>query len=149
MGQATLALAGTGLQIMGGLQGAAAQEAGYRHAEAQAERRALAARTAADQTSAFMREELNTTLGNIMAIRAAAGVTSDSPTGLAILEGQREESNTQRLIKVGNLKAQASMSDADAAFYRFAAGSAMQSGYLNAFGRGLSGISSMIRGIPM
>jgi hypothetical protein len=144
---APLAIAGTGLQIMGGLSAANAQAAGYRHSAAQAERRALAARTAADQTSAFMRDELTTTLGNIEAIRAAAGVTLDSPTGMAIYEREKKESDRQRNVKVGNLLSQAAMSDSDADFYRYAAGHAESMGILGAFGRGIGGLSGLARGL--
>lgn len=137
-----LGFVGTGLSMIGGMQSASMQAAGYRHAEAQAQIRALNARTAADQTSAFMRDELQTTLGNIYAIRAAAGAGS-SPTEMALVEREREESERQRLIKTGNLRSQASASENDAAFYRYAAGSAMQSGMFSALGRGLSGFSGI------
>lgn len=141
--QAALPIIGMGLQVAGGIMGSQGQAAGYRHAAAQAERKALAARTAADETDASLRGELMTTLGNIRAIRAAAGVLPDSPTGLAIAAGEEKESDRQRLIKVSSLIAQSKQYSDDASFYKSAASTALSTGYLTAFGKGISGLSTM------
>jgi len=138
-------LASTGLQVAGSIQQARAAAAGYQYKEAQAQRQAFAARTAADQTDAALRDELNLTLGNIEAIRAAAGVGRDSPTGIAVAEREAEVSDRQRRIRVGNLLSQADQFDADARYFNSAAGSALSTGYLGAFGTGLKSLSGLGR----
>jgi hypothetical protein len=134
---------GIGLSVLSGIMGAQGQSAAYRYAQSQAERRALAARTAADQTDAALRDQLVTTLGNIEAIRASANIDPTSPTGQAILEREREVSERQRRIQVGNLQAQGAQYESDAAFYGSAASSALGIGYLNAFGSGIKSLVGM------
>lgn len=138
-------LVGTGLQVMGGIEQARGQAAGYQYREAQAQRQAFNARTAADQTDAFLRDELAVTLGNIAAIRAAAGVGADSPTGQAIIAKEQDISDRQRRIKVGNIQSQADQSEADARYFNFAASNALSTGYLGAFGKGLKTLSGIGR----
>ncbi len=138
-------LASAGLQVAGGISKARGEAAGYQYKEAQAQRQAFAARTAADQTDAGLRDELSVTLGNIAAIRAAAGVGADSPTGMAIEDRNATISDRQRRIRVGNYMTQADQSDADARYFNYAAGSALETGYLNAFGTGLKSLSGLSR----
>ncbi len=111
-------LASTGLQVAGGMSRAKGEAAGYQFKEAQAQRTARAARTSADQTDAFLRDELNTTLATIDAIRAVSGVGMDSPTGAAIASRESEVSDRQRRIKVGNQIMQAQEPESGAAYYR-------------------------------
>lgn len=139
---APLAILGTGMAAGGEFLKARGQAEGYRHQEEKAQRAAMAARTAADETDTVLREELNTTLGNIAAIRAASGVTLDSPTGIAITDEESRVSDRQRRISVGNLTRQATQYESDARYYRSAAGSALLAGAVGAAGtafRGLSG----------
>jgi len=103
----------------------------------------MAARTAADQTDTQYREQLDQTLGRINAIRAAAGADWRSPTGNAILEEERRQSDRRRLIDVGNQRAQASMYDDNAEFYGWAADNAQSMGMLNAFTAGIRGLSGL------
>lgn len=115
----------------------------YEFKAQQAERQARAARTAADQTDAFLRDELTTTLGNIEAIRAAGGVAAGSPTSEAILAREEDVSERQRRIKVGNIKAQAAESEEGARFYRDAATRSLKaadSADLGFFGSVLGGL---------
>lgn len=135
-----LALGGTGLQTAGEVSKGRGQAAGYQFQEAQAQRKAAATRTAADQTDAAYREELTTTLGNIGAIRAAAGVDPSSPTTAAIMEHETMISDRNRTIKVGNLTSQAESYDDSAEYYRYAAESALDTGYLSAFGTVIKGL---------
>ena len=101
--------ANIGLQTLGGVLQAHGQAQGYQQA-GQGAAAARAASTAADQTDAALRDELETSRGNIATLRAAAGIDSSSPTSLALIAENREESDRQRRIKVGNLRAQASSS---------------------------------------
>jgi hypothetical protein len=142
---AALSAAPLALSAFGSITEAQGKAAGYRQAEDKAQRQAMAARTAADQTDTALREELATTLGNIASIRAAANIDPTSPTGLAIAEEERRQSERQRLIRTGNLRAQATQSDRDASFNRYAASNAMTSGYINAFSQGIKGLSGLGR----
>jgi hypothetical protein len=112
----------------------------YRHQEDRAERLAAAARTAADQTDAHLRDELITTLGNISAIRAAAGASSDSPTSIAIMDNERDVSERQRRTRVGNLRGQAAQYDRDAEYFGSASRFALGVGAFNAFNKGFAGV---------
>lgn len=143
-----MTLASAGLSVASGAMQGKATAAGYAQKESQAQRTAFAARTAADQTDSQLRDELSITLGNIDAIRAAAGVGADSPTGQAIRERETTVSDRQRRIKVGNLISQADASDSDALFYRSAQSSALGLGWLSGFAGAMKSLSglSMPRG---
>lgn len=143
---AALAIGATGLQVMGGLSAAQGQAAGYRYAQDRAERLELNAKTAANETDTQLREELGRTLGQIQAIRAAANTDGSSPTAIAIEDEETRQSDRQRRIKVGNLNAQASQYGADAEYYGYAGGQALQTGYLNAFATGIKGLAGVRAG---
>jgi hypothetical protein len=144
MGAAALAVTALGAQVGGELTKAKGQAEGYAHQEAQSQAKARAARTAADETDAALREELATALGNIAAIRAAAGTDMSSPTAQAIVAEETRVSDRQRRIKVGNLTSQATQSERDASYYRSAQSTAMSTGYLSAIGVGAKGISGLV-----
>src|SRR5215813_11353816 len=84
------------------------------------------------QTSGQMTRNLNTTLGNIEAVRAAAHADPNSPTGAAVLENQEAIGEEQRGIVVNSILQQARQDRGDAAFYRDAAGRAMNVGEIAA-----------------
>ncbi|MNE33491.1 hypothetical protein D3C87_1476790 [compost metagenome] len=87
-------------------------------------------RIQADQIDANYRDELNSTLANIKAIRASAGVVSDSPTGQAVEAGQVRTSNRDRIIDVGSKRMQATQDESDAKFRRSAAKTTLLAGGL-------------------
>jgi hypothetical protein len=82
----------------------------------------------ASQTGAQMTRNLNTTLGNIDAIRAAAHTDPTSPTGVAVRENTAAIGNEQRNITVDNIKTQTDQQVSDAAYYRTASANALLSG---------------------
>lgn len=84
------------------------------------------------QTGAQMSRSLNTTLGNIEAVRAAARADPNSPTGAAILDEQEAIGTDQRQTVVGSILAQANQDRADAKYYRSAADRALFAGYIDA-----------------
>jgi len=84
------------------------------------------------QTGGQMTRSLNTTLGNIEAVRAAARADPNSPTGAAILDEQETIGNEQRGIVVNSILQQARQDQADAAYYKDAAGRAMTMGEISA-----------------
>jgi hypothetical protein len=97
------------------------------------------------QTGAQMSRSLNTTLGNIEAVRAAARADPLSPTGAAVLENQENIGNEQKSIVVNSILAQANQQRADAAYYRSAADNALFAGTISAG----AGIAKGIAGLGM
>lgn len=89
-------------------------------------------RLQADLNDTTAREKLNTTLGNIDAIRAAAHVDPTSPTTGAVEQWQTEISERQRLATSGTLRTQAATDDASATYLRQSGQYAQSQGYLNA-----------------
>lgn len=84
------------------------------------------------QTGGQMTRNLNTTLGNIDAVRAAANADPSSPTGAAYRDNQESIGNTQRGIAVDSLTAQATQQRNDAAYYQSAASNALFAGGIGA-----------------
>jgi hypothetical protein len=98
----------------------------------------------AAQTGAFMARSLNTTLGNIEAVRAAARADPNSPTGQAVLDNQAQIGNDQRSIAVNSILQQSRQDSADAAYYRSAASHALLSGGITAaagIAKGIAGFN--------
>jgi|KBSSwiStaDraftv2_1062776.scaffolds.fasta_scaffold400781_2 hypothetical protein len=84
------------------------------------------------QTGAQMSRSLNTTLGNIEAVRAAARADPNSPTGAAILQNQEDIGTEQRTTVVNSILAQSRQDRSDAAYYRSAADHALFAGAISA-----------------
>jgi hypothetical protein len=122
------AAASLGGGIMQGLGGAAANK----QQAAQAERAAQIGLIKASDTDTYMRDELQTTLANIQAIRASVGAEA-SPTEYAVIDKQRQTSDRQRETEVFNARAQAKSDEDAARFYR-------SSARMSLIGGGLSGI---------
>ena len=108
----------------------------------QAERAAALGRIKADQTDAHLRDELQTTLGNIDVIRAAANTDPLSPTALAVKDKEREVSDRQRQIQVANIRTQADEKEAEAGYRR-------RSGKFALFGGIASGVSKIGKAVAM
>jgi hypothetical protein len=112
-----------------GLEGQAlsqrGQAKGYEFSALKSDRAAEYGRLNATQIGGQLTRDLNTTLGNLDAIRSAAHTDPSSPTGAAVRGMEEGIGIDQRNIKVGNVLAQASQSEADAAYYRVAATSAL------------------------
>jgi hypothetical protein len=97
-----------------------------------AQRAAELGRTQAGLTDVTYRENLNTTLGNIDAIRAAAHIDPSSPTSAALRDYNTMISDRQRMAAVGSIRQQASENEAGAAYLRKAGDYAVKMGYLDA-----------------
>lgn len=114
--------------------------------EFQADRATRAAelgRTQAGLTDATYRENLNTTLGNIDAIRAAARIDPTSPTSAALRDYNTMVSDRQRMAAVGSLRQQAAEDEAGAAYLRKAGDFAVKMGYLDAGVKISAGVAKM------
>lgn len=136
-----LGLVGVGLTAAGALAKGKATSDSMSFQADQASRAAKAGRVAADQTDAFLRDELSTTVSHIQAIRASAGM-KDSPTSDAIIQKESDVSDNQRRIKVGNMQAQADDDERSAAFLRRSARSALNLSYLSAAGIAVKGAAA-------
>lgn len=86
------------------------------------------------QTGGQMTRNLNNTLGNIEAVRAAAGTDPTSPTGSAIREQQEELGTEKKTITVNSILQQSLQDRNDAAYYQSAANNALFAGGISAAG---------------
>lgn len=91
------------------------------HKAAQSAKAAQVGKIQADQIDASYRDELNSTISNIRAIRASAGVGANSPTGMAVEAEQQKRSDRDRKIDVGSKRMQATQDEQDSRFYKSAA----------------------------
>nr|WP_313010735.1 hypothetical protein [Brucella intermedia] len=113
MATASALLTGGSL-LLSGIGGAI----GYNQQAQQAKNAAATGRIQANQIDAGYRDELNSTINNIRAIRAGTGVAADSPTTMAI-ETENERVNEQnRSRDVASRRIQADQSERDAKTFR-------------------------------
>jgi hypothetical protein len=97
------------------------------------------------QTGGQMTRNLNTTLGNIEAVRAAARADPNSPTGAAVIDEQETIGTQQKNTTVDSILAQATQDRNDAAYYRSAASDALFAGDVSA----AAGIAKSIASIAI
>src|SRR5690606_15689278 len=93
-----------------------------------AKRAAEIGKVQADQIDSQYRDELNSTIANIRAIRSSSGASVNSPTGRAIEANQEKISNRDRRIDVGSKRMQVTQDEADAKFRKSAAKTALFGG---------------------
>lgn len=84
------------------------------------------------QTGGQMTRNLNNTLGNIDAVRAAAGNDPTSPTGGVIRDNAEAIGTDQKNITVDSILAQSTQERSDADYYRHAASNALLAGDVSA-----------------
>ena len=142
MGQA--ASAGAGIFEAAGsiVQGIGTSNADKYQAEEQ-EQAAQYGDLKAVQTNAALTRNLNQTLGNIDAVRAAARTDPTSPTGAAVRNTVEATATSDKNIQVDSIMAQAEQDQANAAYLRSASSTALLSGSIGAFGDLLKGFSGM------
>lgn len=133
MGAAAAAMsAGSAVtSLASGIMQGEGEQAGYEYKSAKAKKAAEYARVAASQTDAQMRENLNTQLANIDAIRAAGHADPNSPTSIAIKDRTSMIGDRSRSIQVGNIMAQAAQDEADAQYFKEAGDFALKMGYMS------------------
>lgn len=132
-----------GLNFLAAIMKGEGDKAGADYKAAGLERHAAAAKTAAVQTDAQLRENLNESLGNIQAVRAAQNTDSTSPTTAALMDRTAMIGDRARSIKVSNIMSQAQQDEMDAAFLRQSGDFAMQNAWLSAAGGALGTASKM------
>lgn len=95
-------------------------------------------KAAAAQTDMTMRQQLQQTLGTMMASRGSANTEPGSPTGAAIMNRTQGQGDQQRAIQVGNQLAQVGQDETESAMYTTAANQTITDSYIKA-GLGLGG----------
>lgn len=86
----------------------------------------------ANLTDTTMRQNLNTTLGNIESIRAASNIDPSSPTTAALMDQSTSRSDSQRMAAVGSIRSQDEEDLASADYLRKAGDFAVTQSYLSA-----------------
>jgi hypothetical protein len=99
------------------------------------------------QTGGQMTRNLNTVLGNIDAVRAAAGNDPTSPTGAAVRDNQENIGEQNKSITVNSILQQSRQERADAAYYKDAAGNALTAGYVSAGADAAKAIAPLLVGL--
>lgn len=117
------------------------KKAGADDQAARAERAAQFGKVNANLTDATMREELNTTLGNIDAIRAFGNIDPTSPTTQAFEDIQSKRSDRQRTAAVLGQRQQAADDEASAQYLRQAGNYALMQSYVGAGAKVFGGIA--------
>lgn len=110
--------------------GAKAEAKAFKAESEEFERQRDQARTAADQVAAFRREETVAALETIRAARAAAGLRSDTGTGLAIREGFLRDARRDEAIDVINTLERGETARRNAVQSRYSARAALVTGAL-------------------
>lgn len=112
--------------------GAVGASQAKKHQAAQAETDAKIGRIQADQIDAAYRDELNSTIANIQAIRASTGVGVDSPTTQAVEARNQKESDRNRRRDVASKRMQANQDENDARYLRSSAKFSLLGGVVGA-----------------
>jgi hypothetical protein len=131
-----LLAAGIGLAAGGGILKARSAKRGADFDAAQAEVAARHAKIRADETDTALREELSAVIGNIRAIRASSGISTDSPTTQAVIDNESKIANRERRIRVFNELAQAESDTRSAGQLRRSGREAFLYGSLGSIGSG-------------
>jgi hypothetical protein len=134
-GASGTSLLALGLSAYGDVEKGAATQSSDEFQAAKATQAAQVGRLQADLTDTTSHERLNTTLGNIEAVRSAAHIDPTSPTTAAVEQWQTQISERQRLATSGTLRTQAAADDANAAYLTQAGQFAQTQGYLSAAAR--------------
>jgi hypothetical protein len=93
------------------------------------------------QAGGQMTRNLNNTLGNIDAVRAAAGTDPTSPTGAAVRDYQEAIGTQNKTITVDSILQQSLQDRNDAAYYKSAASNALFAGGIGAAAGIVGGIA--------
>lgn len=150
MGQAAgpaasgLSLSSMGLSAFSSIEGAEGTKSADDYKAEELDRASQYGELKAVQTGGQMTRNLNMTLGNIDAVRAAGHTDPTSPTGAAVRNQIEGIGTEQKNIRVDSLNAQAQEDEANAAYMRSAGSSALLGGEIGAAGGILKGIA----GIP-
>lgn len=138
-----MALSATG-SVLGGMGTSSADKYKAELLEQQAQYGELKA----TQTGAQMTRNLNITLGNIDAVRAAARTDPTSPTGAAVRDYTEQVGTENKDIQVNSILEQSQMDEANAAYLRSASSDALLSGDIGAGAAVLKGLAGSFASVP-
>jgi hypothetical protein len=139
-----LAAGAAGLNYEGTVSKGKGEQAGDNAQADRLDRQAEYGRAAAAETDAQLRENLNVSLGNIDAVRAAQNTDPTSPTTAALRDRTAYIGDRARSIQVGNLNAQADQNESDADYLRQAGSFALSNSRVAALSGVLSSASSAV-----
>lgn len=146
-GAGILSIASAGLSAYGTVLKGQGEQAGDEYKAEALERHAEVGQVQAVQAGAQMTERLNTTLGNIDAIRSASHADPSSPTGAAIRDTAEYQGDRQKSITVDNILEQSAQDTADAAYLRSAGKYALQTSYISAGAGVLGGVGQGLQNL--
>jgi hypothetical protein len=142
-GASGLSLASVGLSAASSIVGAEGMAAGDTYKSEILQQAAQFGDLQATQVSGQMLRNLNVSLGNIDAVRAAARDDPTSPTGAAV-RGYVEQTGTEaEQIKTQSILEQSQMDENQAAYLKSAANTALLGGDLSAGGAAFKGLSGL------
>lgn len=139
-----ISLAATGLSAMGSVDSGQAAAAGDEQQAQNALQAAQIGQLKATQTDTNMRQNLTSSLANILAVRASAGLNPNSPTGAAINANVEGRADINRTTAIDSINAQVTSDQDASAFYTQSANNALMGGDMGAFGAILKGIGGAI-----
>jgi hypothetical protein len=99
------------------------------------------------QTGGQMTRNLTQTLGNIDAVRAAAGTDPTSPTGAAMRDNAENIGTQNKEITVNSILQQSTQDRSDAAYYQSAASGALFAGDIGAAAGVLKAAAPIMAGL--
>lgn len=140
---APLSLASMGLSAFSSIEQAQGTSSADAYKAEQLQRAAEYGDLKATQTNAQMSRNLNITLGNIDAVRAASHDDPTSPIGAALRDTTEALGTERKNIAVDSITAQSQEDEANAAYLREAGNNALLSGDLSAGAGILKGIAGM------
>lgn len=116
-------------------------EASYEMQADRAKRAAEFGKLQAGLTDTVMREQLNTTMGNIEVIRAAAHIDPTSPTSAAVIDFEHMKGERQRAAAELTSRSQIAEDEASADYLRQSGAFALRMGYFDAATKLASGVA--------
>jgi hypothetical protein len=131
-GASASSVASLGLSAFADVEKGMGTQAADEMQAAKARRAAEFGRLQAGLVDASMRENLNTTLGNIDVIRAAGRVDPSSPTTAAVEDFNRMVGERARTAQELSIRSQVAEDEASADYLQKAGAYALKMGYLNA-----------------
>ena len=137
---AAASFASVGLSAYGSYEKGKGEQAADQYQASRLERAAQYGKVQAAQTGAQGLENLNLTLDNIDAVRAAGNVDPSSPTTAALRARTTYLGERDTNIRVGNILAQANQDVSDAAYLRSAGEYALGMGRLSAMATVAKGV---------
>jgi hypothetical protein len=144
VGASGMSLASLGFSAASSIIGAEGTASADTYKAETLERAAQYGELQATQTNAQLTRNLNISLGNIDAVRAAAHGDPTSPTGAAVRDYVEQTQTERKNITVDTITAQAQEEEANAAYLRQASSTALLGGELGAGADVLKGIAGVV-----